>query len=246
MKNFQTNALIEFDSGYKLLIDCGGDIRFALAEAGYSYLDVNGVYVSHLHNDHIGGMEHLAFASYFDPRYQGRPDLYISEFMVDDLWNRALSAGLASLQNKRANLETYFDVHAIPKNGSFYVGGTDFRLIQMIHFVNGFTFELSFGLMFKVLAETIFMTTDTQHAPNQIQDFYNEATIVFHDCETTPFASGVHAHIDELATLDEETKAKLHLVHYQDNVVDEWSTANVNARNRGFAMYVEKGQTFEF
>ena len=245
MKNYQTNALIEFDSGYKLLIDCGGDVRHALAEVGLSYLDINGVYVSHLHNDHIGGMEWLAFASYFDPRYQGRPDLYISEFMVDDLWNRALSAGLASLQNKRATLETYFDVHPVEKNGSFQIDHPTespvFKLIQMIHFVNGFTFELSFGLMFTAGDDTIFITTDTQHAPNQIQDFYNEATVIFHDCETAPFQSGVHAHFDELATLNEETRAKMFLVHYQDNVVDDWESWEAKAAEAGFNGFIPKG-----
>lgn len=246
MDNFQTNALITFDSGYKLLVDCGGDIRFSLAEHGLSYLDINGIYISHLHADHIGGLEHVAFATYFDPRYSGSPDLYISEHLVDDLWNRALSAGLASLQNKRATLETYFDVHAIPKNGSFHKGGTDFRLIQMIHFVNGFTIELSFGLMFRVGKETIFLTTDTQHAPNQIKDFYAEATIIFQDCETAPFRSGVHAHYDELCDLSEDTKAKMRLVHYQDNVVAEWDSQHMNAHDAGFWGFVRKGESFTF
>lgn len=250
LQNYQTNALLEFDGGYKLLVDCGGDIRFALQEAGLSYQDVNGVYVSHLHSDHIGGLEYLAFASYFDPRYQGRPDLFISEFMVDDLWNRALSGGLGSLQNKRATLETYFDVHAVKKNGSFQIAhpieSPEMRLIQMIHFVNGFTFELSFGLMFRSGGETVFLTTDTQHAPNQINDFYREATVIFHDAETAPFRSGVHAHFDELAELSEETKAKLLLVHYQDNVVEANQDWQQRALDAGFRGFVHKGQLFEF
>ena len=248
MKNWQTNLLIEFDSGYKLLVDCGGDIRFSLAEQNLSYLDINGVYISHLHADHIGGLEYLAFASYFDPRYKGRPDLFISEFMVDALWERGLSAGLASLQVQRATLDTYFDVNVISRNESFLIPqptSPEFRLVQMIHFVNGFTFEPSFGLMFERGTHTIFLTTDTQHAPNQIQDFYNQATMIYQDTETAPFKSGVHAHFDELATLDDETKAKMHLIHYQDNVVDDWELWAKAAADKGFAGFVRKGHVLE-
>jgi len=250
MKNFQTNALIEFESGYKLLIDCGGDIRFALEEKGLSYLDINGVYISHLHADHIGGLEYLAFATYFDPRYKGHPDLYTSEFLVDDLWNRCLSGGLASLQNKRATLETYFNVHSIPKNEMFSIPhphtSIEFKLVQMVHFVNGYTFELSFGLLFDVGDEIIFLTTDTQFAPNQIKDFYNEATIIFHDVETAPYASGVHAHFSELVGLPPETKKKMYLVHYQDNVVSDWHNWATKAEEAGFRGFVQKGESFTF
>jgi ribonuclease BN (tRNA processing enzyme) len=175
MKNWQTNMLMEFDDGYKLLIDCGGDIRFALAEYELSYLDINGVYVSHLHADHIGGLEWLAFTTYFDPRYADRPDLFISEFLVDDLWTRSLSGGLASLQGKRNTIERFFAVHAVEKNGAFRIGpptnSPEFHLVQTVHFVNGFTFELSFGLLFEVGPEVVFITTDTQFAPHQIKDF---------------------------------------------------------------------------
>lgn len=247
-ENYQTNFLIELDSGYKLLVDCGGDVRFALKEQGYEHLDINGIYVSHLHSDHVGGLEYMAFATYFDPRYQGRPDLYCSEFLVDDLWNRCLSGGLSSLQNKRATLETYFNVHAVPKNGCFQAGGTgpDFRLAQVVHFLDSFTFQFSFGLMFKQAGERIFITTDTQYAPVQIQDFYNEATVIFHDTETSPFQSGVHAHFDELKQLDEKTRAKLRLVHYQDNVVLDQETWDAKAAEAGFAGFVRKGQVFNF
>lgn len=37
------------------------------------------------------------------------------------------------------------------------------------------------------------------------------------DCETSPFMSGVHAHYNELKTLDKATKAKMVLI-YQEEV----------------------------
>ncbi len=245
INNFHTNMLIEFEDGYRLLVDCGGDIRRSLHAAGFNHLDINAVYISHLHADHVGGVEDLAFQTYFDPRYHGKPALYVSEALRDDMWSRSLSGGLGSIQGQKCNLDTYFDVKSIEKNGSFTVRGTKFRPVQTIHFVNGFTFELSFGLFFHAGKERVFLTTDTQFAPNQIQEFYDQATMIIHDAECTPFKSGVHARFDELVGLDQQTKAKIHLVHYQDSVVGsaEWKE---KASVAGFCGFVPQGTVFEF
>src|SRR5215813_8474415 len=58
MDNFQSNMLLE-DSGKRLLIDAGGDVRFALAKVGLGAKDIDALYISHLHADHIGGIEWL-------------------------------------------------------------------------------------------------------------------------------------------------------------------------------------------
>ena len=73
---WQSNFLIEFDmpskrgkGPYRLLIDAGADLRHALTRIGLSSSDIDGVYISHPHNDHIGGMEYLALTSFFNPFY---------------------------------------------------------------------------------------------------------------------------------------------------------------------------------
>lgn len=59
-----------------LLIDAGTDIRFSLRRRDYSYKDIDAIYLSHLHSDHIGGLEYLAFASYFDPTIEDKIQLF--------------------------------------------------------------------------------------------------------------------------------------------------------------------------
>lgn len=73
---WQSNFLIEFDmpskrgeGPYRLLVDVGGDIRHALKGLGLSSTDIDGVYISHPHNDHIGGMEYLGLTTLFNPFY---------------------------------------------------------------------------------------------------------------------------------------------------------------------------------
>ena len=82
--NYQSNMLVDDSSGNCLLVDCGSDARHSLFAQGYSYKNIHSVFISHLHADHVGGLEWLALTSYYDADCK-RPVLYISECLIDDL-----------------------------------------------------------------------------------------------------------------------------------------------------------------
>jgi len=233
--NYHTNMLLEIN-GKNLLIDCGSDARFALNEIGLSYKDIDSVYISHAHADHAGGLEYLAFCSYFDPSCS-KIKLFADEQLMTQLWENTMQGGLGSIQNKITKLSDFFVTKPVPKNGTFKFEGFPFRVVQTVHVMNGYTIVPSYGLIWEGDNRKIFLTTDTQFCPNQIQTFYDDVDIVFHDCETSPFKSSVHAHFTELATLDEKTKKKMWLTHYADG-------DKPDAEEAGFAGYVVKGQVF--
>src|ERR1035437_5128807 len=105
MDGFQTNMLIENeDESFRLLFDCGSDIRHSLASVGLGAKDIPCVYISHLHADHIGGLEWLAFSTYFNQNL-ARPMLFISEVLVEPLWHNCLVGGLGSIQGRIMKLE---------------------------------------------------------------------------------------------------------------------------------------------
>jgi hypothetical protein len=252
MDNWQSNMLLEMGpcdgylNGVKMLFDCGGDIRWSLAEHGLSALDINAVYISHLHNDHIGGLEYLAFLSYFGKTARGgmKPKLIANSQLIGDLWGKSLCGGLDSIQMVDAELSTYFDVIYVPNSGSFKVGDINFKTVQTIHVIADTSFVKSFGLMVTVPTpdgdRKVFITSDTQYAPSQLNDFIRSAGTVFHDCETSKFPSGVHAHYNDLKDLPEEVKERMWLYHY--NSVKDLPDAKAD----GFLGFVEKGQYFEF
>jgi ribonuclease BN (tRNA processing enzyme) len=256
MNNWQTNFLIERpgleDEHARLLIDAGSDIRWALKDQGLSYLDIDSVYVSHAHADHIGGLEYLGFTSFFDPRWkqmreQWRMGLYCERGLVRLLWDHSLRGGMEGLEGVDANIDTYFDVIAVDRNKSFTWCGVDFDIVQSMHISAKYCIVDSFGIMFTdpENGKRIYITTDVQFAPEtSMKAYYREADVIIHDCETM-YKSGVHAHYDQLTTLPEEIKAKMLLTHYQDNVVEDFGSWQKKAQDDGFKGFAKKGVIYE-
>jgi ribonuclease BN (tRNA processing enzyme) len=238
--NYHSNMILEDSNNKRLLIDCGSDARLSLHAAGLSHSDITDVYISHLHADHAGGLEWLAFTKKFQSAPSSeKPNLHISEHLVDLLWNHVLSGGLMSLDDRVAELSTYFNVNPIPEKSSFRWQNIDIHLIKTIHTYNGDSLVPSYGLMFKSNGITCLITTDTRFAPDYWMEFYNKADIIFHDCETTKNASGVHSHFNQLMTLDSTIKSKMWLYHYNP-------CPKPDAIAAGFQGFVIPGQCFDF
>ncbi|QBR85013.1 MBL fold metallo-hydrolase [Legionella israelensis] len=237
-ENYQSNVLLQKDND-TLLIDAGTDIRFSLYEQDFNYMDVRNIYISHLHADHIGGLEWLATTTFFDPKYQGKPNLILSENLVNDLWERSLSGGLRTLQTELATLDTFFNVHPVQSQERFSWQKVNFKLIQAVHVISNYELMPCYGLLMDYKNTRIYYTADTQYAPNQLLDYYEEADIIFHDCEIAEQKSGVHAHYTELRTIPAHLKKKIWLYHYGTGKLP-------NAKADGFLGFVKKGQSFEF
>lgn len=237
--NFQSNMLLVGDNNDTLLIDCGTDIRFSLHKQKKNHHDINNVYISHLHADHAGGLEWLAISTKFDPKCTKKPDLFISETLAQDLWDKTLSGGLSTLENEIAQLDSFFTVHRIPKNGSFTWESCEFQIIQTVHTFGGYCLMQSFGLFCEIENMKVFITSDTQFFPQQLMGLYERADVIFHDCETLPTGSGVHAHYQQLKSIPLKFKEKMWLYHYNPGKLPD-------ARADGFRGFVACGQCFDF
>ncbi|HBI22164.1 MAG TPA: MBL fold hydrolase [Legionella sp.] len=235
-KKFQSNMLIESMSGRKMLIDCGTDVRHSLYEQGIHHGDIDAVYVSHLHADHVGGLEWLGFSKFFIDKK--RPELYISPDQQDKLWSNVLSGGMSSLENVDVNLSTYFDVRPID-DLSFMWEKCRFQLIAVYHSIHHHERLPCYGLLISGQFKKIFISTDTRFCPELLMPIYNAADVIFHDCETAERVSGQHAQYTDLKTLDVTIKNKMWLYDYNDDTLPD-------AVSDGFKGFVVQGQSFEF
>jgi ribonuclease BN (tRNA processing enzyme) len=236
--NYHSNILLQKNKD-TLLLDAGADVRFSLAEQNLSYQDIHNLYISHLHADHIGGIEWLALTTHFDENCTRKPRLFAADKIITDLWRKSLCGGLQTLTAQVSTLDTFFDVQPVSDNGSFCWQDVEFKLVQEIHAYNNLKLMPCYGLIFEQGATRIFFTADTQYAPQQLHEVYREADIIFHDCETAVVKSGVHAHYSELIHVPAEFKKKMWLYHYNPGPLPD-------AKADGFLGFVKKGQSFDF
>lgn len=235
--NYSSNMILTA-KGKKLLIDCGDDIEHALAAHELDFTVFHDIYLSHLHFDHAGGLGWLALSNKFARTDSLKPNLYLHHSLEQPLWENALKAGLSTLDESPATLSTFYSVHPISEPSTFEWQGISFSLIQTVHIYNNHELMPSYGLLFKTHSQTVFITTDTRFTPDILQPYYEQADLIFHDCETLSKPSGVHAHFNQLKTLDPAIREKMWLYHYNGDQLPD-------AKRAGFKGFVSCGQTFE-
>lgn len=236
-ENYQSNILLELEEN-TLLLDAGTDIRHSLHEYHKNYKDIRNVYISHLHNDHTGGLIWLALTSFFDPSCN-KANLFTAEDIIEPLWTNTLQSGLSTLEHTRPSLDLFFNVNTLKSDGCFIWQGIEFQQIKTIHYHNDHNLMPSYGLIFNYNHTRILFTSDIQYSPAHFMSLYEEADLIFHDCETTIHKSGVHAHYSELICLPETIRKKMWLYHYNPGSLPD-------AKQDGFLGFVAKGQSFLF
>jgi metallo-beta-lactamase superfamily protein len=247
-RNYNQCFMLE-ENGRRMLIDYGYQVPAALYHAGIDIFSIDDIYVSHLHSDHVGGLEQIAFLRYDwvnmaghfserDERFKA-PRLIGNVKLLDDLWQKSLRGGLESMEGFDASMDTFFEPMPIMPNEKLVWEGWECSLVQQVHIMTGSIISNTFGLiMEKEHHDTVYFTTDAQHcSPKQVEIFYNRADVIFQDCECVGvdtkerkfyFSSGVHANYAQLAgfktansiLLSDEVKKKMYLSHYQDFVSD--------------------------
>ena len=236
--NFQSNMVLISETGKRLLIDCGSDIRWSLYEQGISYVHITDVYISHLHADHVGGLEYLGFSTRYDPNCH-RPNLFLSKDLEVLLWDNTLSGGMRMQEGDLATLETFYDVHSIGKCREFEWQGIRFELVKTMHVNSGYGLMPSYGLFFEVNQQRVFLTTDCQFRLDYLSEFYERADIIFQDCETIKPPTPVHAHFQQLKTLPKRIKRKMWLYGYNPGPMPD-------PQRECFCGFIQKGQIFDF
>ena len=239
LRNFQACMVIQ-DRDINMLIDCGTDAKRSLDNVGLNARDVDTVYLTHQHSDHIGGLEWLGFATYFD-KIAKRPIVVAEDQLMDQI--RASLVGMDCVGGKDTEFTDFFyplKFNVWEDDPCFVLDDALFEVKIMKHIIGMKRITATYGIMFEDVDVTeilgrrskIFYTGDAC----VLEDFssYENAGLIIHDCETSDFHSGVHAHYAELRELPIELKSKMLLTHYGDNVLGNMEWWNDRAHMDGF------------
>lgn len=220
------NALIDVD-GFKLLVDCGITLPGALHSLGHSFQELDAVLISHIHADHVGGLEEYAFQMMF--LYGKKPILYIASTLVEPLWEQTLRGGLT--QEHLQSIHDFFEVRTLEEGIPTMIHpGLTVELIRTDHIIGKNSYSFLFNKRF-------FYSADMKFNGELLERVVHAGVeTIFHDCQLMS-PGVVHASLDELLTLPDSIQDKLWLMHYGDTMEDYIG-------HTGKMRFVEQNQTY--
>lgn len=230
------NVLVESgDRREQLLLDCGFLTTPRLKEMG-NLPDIRHIVITHVHMDHVGGLELLADFHLFV--YHQRPHLYFPLVMYEELWDHCLRGGLEASQDGdgkplKARLETYFQVHALREHEAIAIAGLPvLTFVPTLHIPG----KPAYGYF---IGNDIYYSGDTQELPPRTGPTGKPLRAIFQDCQL--YDEGVHTPLQQLdELLPSEIKAITWLMHYSEG------HERYRPEEMGFAGFVRPMQRFEF
>jgi ribonuclease BN (tRNA processing enzyme) len=216
---FQTNFLVRPAEGEAFLVDLGHTGSRALRALGVNLREVCRVVVSHLHGDHIGGLEELGFSGYF--AWGERPVLYVPQSVLPFLWENALQAAMGQRLKApdgtffEARLETYFDVRPVAPLSTFDLGSVRVRPFSTPHTPGRPSW--GFRLEERATGKSVMLTCDSRFHRGNLNRYGADASAIFHDCQLVTSGAHIHATLEELVTLPAEVQERILLIHLADD-----------------------------
>lgn len=196
----------------RLLVDAPPALGRALGDLGtrggdrIGLADVDRVIITHLHGDHVGGLEQLLFFRRF---VVGRKvELYACREVLTGLWSTRLAGGMDTLMRadgsiSHLTLEDYADVVPL-EPGQNKIGDLTLEWRPTIHHIPTSALRLS------TKAQTFGYSADTAFDPSLIE-WLSASDVFFHETNL-----GVHTPLSSLVDLPDVVQRKMRLIHYPD------------------------------
>jgi len=211
----RSTALLLRCDGFQLAIDCPDMYRSVLRAASersgesLSLTDIDHVLITHVHGDHMNGLEGAAFFKHFA---QGRRvELVSSPEVRATIWDRRLAASMATLWDGAAfrelTFDSYFTHTPLRWNDAVEVGPFRIRARRTIHHVP------TSALLIEAAGRKLGFSSDTAFDPELIA-FLNTADLIVHETNYGP----AHTPYTALAALPAETRDRMRLIHYPDTL----------------------------
>jgi ribonuclease BN (tRNA processing enzyme) len=212
-----SSCVLEHDNEPILLIDCGHDTLDNYA-AIYATKLPSALFITHIHYDHIGGLEGLFYKLITQDDIK-LVKLYCPSLLVPWLQQRVANYPSNLLQGG-VNFWDAFQL--IPVDNNFWHLNIRFDVFPVRHYEHGSAFGIA-------LRGYFLYTGDTRPIPEVLVRFANCGEKIFHDCGVEP--NPVHTSVADLRLeYKEEQRQRMVLYHY-DSVA-----AGVAMQQAGFCV----------
>ncbi len=202
------SAVLEAE-GSRLLFDCGHTVPSRLPRLGLTLADIPAVFISHLHGDHVYGLEEFGFRCSLV--WKTRPHLFIARSLALPLWRNVMSGTMGRAGTNLMLLRDYFEVHLLTEEKPYRFDPWTLTIHPVRHIPN----VACYGVKIEAETSCVGFTADTLADADPF--FYEGTDAVFHDCSFGAYTPGtVHAHFEQLERYPVEYRRKTFLVHYDD------------------------------
>lgn len=214
-KKFGNNSAIVTVGDKNLLIDCGRTTPDDLAKSKFTWSDIDAIFITHLHGDHVYGLEEAGFHG----RYilNKKPHIIFPHKKIKiDLWEKVLKGTMIQGDlNRNMTFEDYFTYDVIDDRQQYFeFNGVMFSVYSTQHVKN----KKSYGLIIGEY-DYIVYTSDSLFDENSIRIFADGgAQKIFHDCQFSDYDGKVHTSFSELSTLPEKIREIITIMHYGDEL----------------------------
>ena len=195
------SAVLERDGQPLLMIDCGQEALTAhLLHYGAPPM---ALFITHVHLDHVAGLERLFYRIFFDDTRRGKVKLFVPAAIVPHLQSR-LADYPGVLAEGGANWWDAFQL--VPVSRGFWHGNFWFDVFAVRHHLP----DTAFGLR---LHGSLVWTGDTRPIAEVLAKFADAGELIAHDCALHGNPS--HSGIDDLEReYAEQLLARCVLYHY--------------------------------
>lgn len=207
-KYYNNNGLLSAGD-FTLLIDCGITAPLSLHQLGTSLDKVNAILITHIHGDHVGGLEELSFRmKYIIGR---KPVLYIEGKLAKTLWDNTLKGGMG--QDGVDSLDDFFEVRLLTADQPTSISSNlTVELIQTPHIPGKDSYSL-------YINNEVFYSADMTFQPDLLHHlvYRRGCRKILHEVQLTG-PGEVHTTLQELLSLPKDIREKISLMHYGDEM----------------------------
>lgn len=219
-KHHNACLLLEAD-GTRLLIDAPPALARALADLSrargpsafvpdpISLDDIDHVLITHLHGDHVGGLEQLLFWRRFVTGKKAT--VHAIPDVLSGLWDTRLRGGMEILMDEagekhRLTLDDYAFVEPMHEGGATRIGPLHIEWRRTIHHIPTSALRVeAFGRRLGYSADTSF--------DRSLIEWLARCDLFFHETNV-----GIHTPLASLAALPQDLRDRMRLIHYPDSL----------------------------